>query len=111
MTHRNTEVLEAIRRDDLAFLMSTRYEAILDCLLASDTPEMLREPCTALMVAAYFGAVRCFYFLVKRSNVEVRTAVCLGVTKSLYNFSLVCFLVMMSLFFSKTLHSFRCCWW
>ena len=63
MSFRDLELLDAIQRDDLAFVMSCRYEKPLFGLYPEDChPMLLNEP-NALMVSAFFGSFKCFTFL------------------------------------------------
>ena len=94
MTLRNNEIFEAIRRDDLPYLMCTRYESVLEFLIGSDLPEMLRYNVTPLMVAAYFGSFHCFSFLVRKGNADY----IVPETKVSFLLTLSC-------------HSLRRCWW
>ena len=72
MSFRDIEIFEAIKRDDLSYLLATRYEKILDNLLPDDThPFLLNNP-TSLMVSAFFGSLKCFNFLFKKSNIDYR---------------------------------------
>lgn len=83
MILRDSETYEAIRRDDLGYLMCTRYESVLEFVVTLDTPELLRCDASPLMVAAYFGSVKCFSFLYKKGNVDYtvpKTGVCLVLT-------------------------------
>jgi hypothetical protein len=73
MRHRESEIYEALRRDDLGLLVASRFEGALSYLPSSDIPELLRGPVTPLMVAAYYGSFRCFNFLVKRMNTNTFT--------------------------------------
>ena len=70
MALRNNEIYEAIRRDDVAYLMGTRCESILELLIDSDIPDMLKCDVTPLMVAAYYGSFKCFSFLLKKGNTD-----------------------------------------
>ena len=63
MSFRDLELLETIRRDDLAYLLTTRYEKPLVGLLADDSHEMLGARPSPLMVAAFYGSTKCFKFL------------------------------------------------
>lgn len=92
MIQRNSEIFEAIRRDDLAYLMCTRYESVLEELPRSDVPEMIRYDSTPLMIAAYFGSVKCFSFLFKKGNIDYITPH-----------------TRVSLFFTLSCHSLRRC--
>jgi len=65
MRARDSEVFEVIRRDDLAYLITTRHEKPLDGLCPDDTPPILRGAPSAPMVAAFCGAMKCFHFLMR----------------------------------------------
>lgn len=70
MNLRDHELLEAIRRDDLAYVLTCRYEKPFDQLLPDDVPFILMHLSTPLMASALFGSVKCFNFFVKNSNVD-----------------------------------------
>ena len=70
VSYRDIEIYEAIRRDDLALLMSCRPERLLSNLPPDDTnPILLQEP-DSLMVAAFYGATKCFNFLRSRVSLD-----------------------------------------
>ena len=60
---------ETIRQDNLSHLLSTRYETFDRCLVPEDTPIMLQDNPTPIMVAAFYGSTHCFAFLTKKSNI------------------------------------------
>jgi hypothetical protein len=70
MLHRDMELLEAIRRDDLASVLTSRYEKPLDSLQIDDTPVMLRQWPSPIMIASYFGSVKCFDFFFHKANID-----------------------------------------
>jgi hypothetical protein len=70
MAHRDLELLEAIRRDDLSAVLSTRHEKPLDSLNLDDTPEMLCHWPYSIMVAAYFGSTKCFNYFFRTANLD-----------------------------------------
>ena len=72
MSVRDTEILEAIRRDDLSYLMTTRYQGPLYYLDPEDTHPMLMDRPSALMVAAFYGATKCFRFLLNKLDTNYR---------------------------------------
>jgi hypothetical protein len=77
MSLRDIELLETIRRDDLAFLLTTRYEKPLDSLLWDDCPPMLQKTPSPMMVAAYYGSQKCFNFLMNTARHDYLDEVCL----------------------------------
>ena len=66
ISYRDLEVFEAIRRDDLALIMSCRSEKLLSNLPLDDVNPMLLNDPSPLMVAAFYGATKCFFFLLER---------------------------------------------
>lgn len=72
MSVRDTEILEAIRRDDLSYLITTRYQGPLHYLDPEDTHTMLMDHPSALMVAAFYGATKCFKFLLNKLDTNYR---------------------------------------
>jgi len=77
MYDRDVELLEAIRRDDLAYVLTTRYEKPFSHLFVDDTPSILMDLPSPLMVAAYFGALKCFnFFNSKKKNSDYTDTVC-----------------------------------
>jgi hypothetical protein len=70
MAHRDLELLEAVRRDDLAAVLSSRYEKPLDSLNLDDTPEMLFHWPNSAMVAAYFGSTKSFNFFFRTGKLD-----------------------------------------
>ena len=70
ITYRDIEVFEGLRRDDLALIMSCRSEKLLTDLPPDDTnPILMNEP-SPLMVAAFFGATKCFKYLLTRVSTK-----------------------------------------
>jgi len=61
--YRDIEIHEAIRRDDLSYLMNTRHEKILEYMLVDDVHPMLTDKPSTLMIAAFYGSTRCFKYL------------------------------------------------
>jgi hypothetical protein len=72
MSLRDLELLEAIRRDDLAYVLTTRYEKPLEALLGDDTPIMLSSLPSPMMVAAFFGSSKSFNFFFRTSRIDYR---------------------------------------
>jgi hypothetical protein len=72
MSLRDLELLEALRRDDLAYVLTTRYEKPLEALLADDTPFMLTYLPSPMMAAAFFGATKCFQFFLRTGRTDYR---------------------------------------
>lgn len=70
MSLRDFELLEAIRRDDLAYVLTTRYEKPLEGLLSDDTPNLFLQFPSPMMVAAYFGSIKCFEFFTHTGKVD-----------------------------------------
>ena len=60
---RDVEVLEAIKQDNLAYILLLRSEKLLTLLPAEDTPEMLLHRPTTLQVSAFYGAEKCYFYL------------------------------------------------
>ena len=70
ISYRDIEVFEAIRRDDLALVMSCRSEKLLTDLPPDDTnPILMYEP-SPLMVAAFYGATKCFKYFLDRVSTK-----------------------------------------
>lgn len=70
MSLRDFELLEAIRRDDLAYVLTTRYEKPLEGLLSDDAPSIFLQFPSPMMVAAYFGSIKCFEFFTHTGKVD-----------------------------------------
>ena len=70
MSLRDFELLEAIRRDDLAYVLSTRYEKPLEGLLQDNVPNIFLEIPSPMMVAAYYCSKKCFNFFTQSSNIN-----------------------------------------
>jgi hypothetical protein len=62
MFHRELELIEAIRRDDLAYVVTTRHQKPFTHLMFDDTPAMLLHAPSPAMAAAYYGSTKCFHF-------------------------------------------------
>lgn len=74
MSFRDLEVFEAIRRDDLAYVLSCRSEKPLAGLFAEDAhPILLNDP-SPLMVSAFFGATKCFKYFLSRVSIDYKDA-------------------------------------
>jgi ankyrin len=69
---RDRELLESIRRDDLAYVLSTRYEKPFEALLPDDTPPILSNTPSPIQVAAYFGSTKCFNFYLRSGRTDYR---------------------------------------
>lgn len=67
---RDVEIVESIRRDDLAYILGTRYEKPLKNLLEHDTHPMLLKSPSPMMVAAFYGATKCFEFFLKTGRLD-----------------------------------------
>lgn len=65
-------IYETIRQDNLSGLLSQRYETVDKCLGIEDTPEILMDLPTTLMISAFYGSVRCFKFLSNRISIYER---------------------------------------
>lgn len=63
---REIELFEALRRDDLSTVMSSQYQRVFKTLTREDTPEFILPNPSTLMVAAYFGSIHCFNFLITK---------------------------------------------
>ena len=61
-------IYETIREDNLSSLLTLRYETIDKCLGIEDTPEILLDSPTTLMISAFYGSVMCFKFLCTKIN-------------------------------------------
>ena len=73
LSFRDLEVLEAIRRDDLAFVISCRSEKNLCTVPAEDVNPILLDKPSPLMVSAFYGATKCFkYFIAKGISKDYR---------------------------------------
>jgi hypothetical protein len=72
MSLRDLELLEAIRRDDLAYVLTTRYEKPLEGLLSDDTPSMLTYVPSPMMVAAFLGSTKSFDFFLRTGRIDYR---------------------------------------
>jgi hypothetical protein len=68
MSCRDVEVLETIRRDDLAYLLTIRHEKPLEYLIPDDVPAMLQRRPSPMMIAAFFGSQKCFNFFLGRAR-------------------------------------------
>lgn len=66
---RDTQIYNAIARDDVAYLTLCRYESNLRSLCEEEVHPMLQNTPSPLMVAAFFGSVKCFNYLFPRSDV------------------------------------------
>ena len=75
MRFKDSELLEAIQNDDLAFVTSARFEKPLEGLLPEDSPQLLLNIPTPLMVAAYYGSIKCFNYFKKVIDVNARDQV------------------------------------
>jgi hypothetical protein len=84
MIPRDTELLEAIRRDDLASVLTTRHEKPLDCLQTDDTPPMLRQWPSPAMIAAFYGSLKCFDFFFRKGRIDYTDRVTLLFIMSLF---------------------------
>lgn len=60
---RDIEVVEAIKRDDLAYLLLLRSEKLINILPSDETNEMLMNHPTSLQIAAFYGAEKCYFYL------------------------------------------------
>lgn len=67
---RDVEVMEAIKRDDLAYVLTTRSEKVLEHLCLDETEQMLTFGPSPLMTAAFYGATKCFDFFLKNGNID-----------------------------------------
>lgn len=65
---RDVEVFESIKEDNLSYLLTTRHEKRLRNIDLCDTPEMLLGECYPIQVASYFGATKCFFYLIEKSQ-------------------------------------------
>lgn len=65
---RDVEIFEALRIDDLAYILTVRYEKPLLNLPKDDSPTGLMRQMTLVQAAAYFGAEKCFFYFYKRMN-------------------------------------------
>jgi hypothetical protein len=72
MSLRDLQLLEAIRRDDLADVLTTRDEKPLEALLGHDIPSMLTYLPSPMMVSAFFGSTKCFSFFVRTARIDYR---------------------------------------
>ena len=70
MSLRDCELIEAIRRDDLAYVMSTRYEKPLEALILDDMPTIVLSIPSPIMVAAFFGSTKCFNFFINEDKLD-----------------------------------------
>lgn len=68
MVQRTMELFEAIRRDDLASLVMCLHDDVLHCLVPDDTPQILLDKPYPIMVAAYYGSIRCFTYLASKGQ-------------------------------------------
>jgi hypothetical protein len=93
MFHRELDMIEAIRRDDLAYVLTIRPQARFTHLMFDDTPLLLMNAPSPAMVAAYFGSTKCFNFLYDSESSKYLDQV---------SFFKMKFLVL----FQTTLHSF-----
>ena len=64
---RDYEVFFAIKQDNLSYLMNVRSEKPLTNLPLEDTPEILMNNVTPTQVAAFYGSVKCFFYLKNQS--------------------------------------------
>ena len=67
---RDLEIMQAIMRDDVAYLMMMRHGSVLEILFSDDTPPILALRPYPIMVAAYYGATKCFNFLLNTNQVR-----------------------------------------
>lgn len=67
---RDLEIVQAIRRDDISFLMMTRCETGLECLFSDDAPIMFAHIPFPIMIAAYYGATKCFNYLFSTTQIK-----------------------------------------
>ncbi|EAY11169.1 hypothetical protein TVAG_498630 [Trichomonas vaginalis G3] len=74
MSFRDLEVFEAIRRDDLAYILACRPEKPLAGLLPEDAHPMLLNDPSPLMVSAFFGATKCFKYFLPRISIDYKDA-------------------------------------
>lgn len=63
---RDVEIYEALRLDDLAYILTVRFEKPLLDLPKEDTPPGLMKQMTLVQAAAYFRAEKCFTYFFKR---------------------------------------------
>ena len=65
---RDCETFDAIRQDNLAYIMMVRNEKPLTDLPFDDTPEILLHQPTPIQVAAFYSAEKVFFYLLKQKG-------------------------------------------
>lgn len=71
MASRDYELYNAIKNDDLSYVVSLRSEKPLDSLYGYDIPEIFKHVTYPIMVAAYFGSKKVFNFYSNNSDFDV----------------------------------------